>query len=123
MSKISNRLKKVLVSLVVPAAVALGYLTSLSQEIPPVTPCGNPPVKQHQCSTNLGGCDVHRVCAEQGTLGTWLQTWCCYHDAYGKCVQVPGGWECCPLDPPSWKAICVEKGRSANKTCFGGKCQ
>lgn len=48
---------------------------------------------------------------------------CCYHDALGRCVQVIGDWECCDLDPPSWKAICYEDYRDVNKVCFGsGNC-
>lgn len=119
MSRTLRQLTKAIGLLVLPAVVALGYLTSFSQGIPPQSPCGNLPGQEHQCSTGLGGCDTHRICEEEGNLGVVWQTKCCYHDVQGKCVQVRGGWECCALDPPSWKAICEEQYRDVNKVCFG----
>jgi|GEM_PF-3621496 len=118
MNNTSKQLKKALAALGLPVAVALGYLSSFSQGIPPQTPCGTPPAYYHQCSSGLGGCDTHRIC-EEASLGlAKMEKPCCYHED-GKCVQVIGDWECCDLDPPSWKAICYEKYRDPNKVCIG----
>ena len=123
MNRTLRQLMKALGLLMVPAVVALGYLTSFSQGIPPQSPCGDPPGWEHRCSTGLGGCDTHRVCQLERSLVTVLQTWCCYEDDRANCVQVQGGWECCPLDPPSWKAICKEMGRDRHKVCRGTRCE
>jgi hypothetical protein len=114
------------------AAAAIAVLLAqlgVSQGLPTIPVCqGAPPTPVHNCKVN-GTCFPHNACAGAalGAIREDSRTWCCKiveGDRGPECVQYTAYWRCCqPLnEPPGWKAVCVEVGRSPGANCDGQFC-